>query len=289
MRWNACAQLPTCALTIFISLGFQDQGHRGDLMRHGGEDAGQQPGAERCEHQSAENGHAGSMARESRGVARIVSGIMRDVDVRKADRPDNESAEQSSEHRRGERSDLGRVCDPVAGREPMMCVCMIVSVAGVIRIPFTDAATPPPEPDCRAACLVDRKRIKKTAWGGICAMSCEYRFRAPRALPASLVLCLAGALLISGCSDLKKAMGLERTSPDEFAVESRAPLTMPPDFNLRPPQPGAAGRKRRAPTTGPPSHRTGGTRRAGQAGARFPSATRRGRASGHRRPQRSGA
>src|SRR5260370_36340469 len=70
-------------------------------------------------------------------------------------------------------------------------------------------------------------------------MSCEYRFRAPRALPASPVLCLACALLISGCSDLKKAIGLERTSPDEFAVESRAPLTMPPDFNLRPPQPGA--------------------------------------------------
>jgi Protein of unknown function (DUF3035) len=27
--------------------------------------------------------------------------------------------------------------------------------------------------------------------------------------------------------------------PDEFAVESRAPLTIPPEFNLRPPEPGA--------------------------------------------------
>ena len=27
--------------------------------------------------------------------------------------------------------------------------------------------------------------------------------------------------------------------PDEFAVESRAPLTIPPDFDLRPPAPGA--------------------------------------------------
>ena len=27
--------------------------------------------------------------------------------------------------------------------------------------------------------------------------------------------------------------------PDEFAVESRAPLTVPPDFDLRPPEPGA--------------------------------------------------
>lgn len=35
-------------------------------------------------------------------------------------------------------------------------------------------------------------------------------------------------------------MGLAPTAPDEFAVESRAPLTIPPDFDLRPPQPGAA-------------------------------------------------
>ena len=34
-------------------------------------------------------------------------------------------------------------------------------------------------------------------------------------------------------------MGIERVGPDEFAVESRAPLVVPPDFDLRPPQPGA--------------------------------------------------
>src|SRR3546814_5174685 len=28
-------------------------------------------------------------------------------------------------------------------------------------------------------------------------------------------------------------------SPDEFRVVSRAPLTLPPDYNLRPPEPGA--------------------------------------------------
>ena len=70
-------------------------------------------------------------------------------------------------------------------------------------------------------------------------MSCDYRFRARRALIAFPLVCFAGALFTSGCTDLKKAIGLEKTSPDEFAVESRAPLTMPPDFNLRPPQPGA--------------------------------------------------
>jgi hypothetical protein len=34
-------------------------------------------------------------------------------------------------------------------------------------------------------------------------------------------------------------MGIDRSMPDEFAVESRAPLTLPPDYDLRPPQPGA--------------------------------------------------
>ena len=53
------------------------------------------------------------------------------------------------------------------------------------------------------------------------------------------LLCSAGTL-ISGCTDLKKAIGMEKSSPDEFAVESRAPLEMPPDFDLRPPQPGAS-------------------------------------------------
>ena len=63
---------------------------------------------------------------------------------------------------------------------------------------------------------------------------------AGRGLVVLSTLCLAGASLIAGCSDLKKSVGLEPTLPDEFAVESRAPLTIPPDFDLRPPQPGAS-------------------------------------------------
>src|ERR1700730_15296761 len=47
------------------------------------------------------------------------------------------------------------------------------------------------------------------------------------------------SLSLSGCSDFKKVIGIEKTSPDEFAVESRAPLTIPPDFDLRPPAPGS--------------------------------------------------
>src|SRR5438067_2134766 len=52
--------------------------------------------------------------------------------------------------------------------------------------------------------------------------------------------CLALILLLPGCTGVRRAIGLENVGPDEFAVESRAPLTIPPDFDLRPPQPGAA-------------------------------------------------
>src|SRR5579884_2208102 len=50
-------------------------------------------------------------------------------------------------------------------------------------------------------------------------------------------LCLP--LLVSGCGGFRQAIGLDRSGPDEFAVETRAPLTIPPDFDLRPPKPGA--------------------------------------------------
>jgi Protein of unknown function (DUF3035) len=62
---------------------------------------------------------------------------------------------------------------------------------------------------------------------------------ADRGLAVASALCLAASSLIAGCSDFKTSIGLEPTLPDEFAVESRAPLTIPPDFELRPPSPGA--------------------------------------------------
>ncbi|HUN45928.1 MAG TPA: DUF3035 domain-containing protein [Stellaceae bacterium] len=48
------------------------------------------------------------------------------------------------------------------------------------------------------------------------------------------------ALSLGGCTDIKRAIGMEKVIPDEFAVVSRAPLAIPPDYSLRPPQPGAA-------------------------------------------------
>jgi len=47
---------------------------------------------------------------------------------------------------------------------------------------------------------------------------------------------LACVVLLSGCGK----RGYDRARPDEFAVARQAPLVVPPDFNLVPPQPGAA-------------------------------------------------
>jgi hypothetical protein len=57
-----------------------------------------------------------------------------------------------------------------------------------------------------------------------------------------LTLPLAFALAmpaVAGCSSTKEMLGLTKRSPDEFQVVSRAPLSMPPDYSLRPPTPGA--------------------------------------------------
>lgn len=49
------------------------------------------------------------------------------------------------------------------------------------------------------------------------------------------------ALALTGCTDVRRSIGLDRTSPDEFTVVSRAPLTMPPSLTRLPePRPGAA-------------------------------------------------
>ncbi len=52
---------------------------------------------------------------------------------------------------------------------------------------------------------------------------------------AALVLALGACGQLEG---IKKQFGLTKQSPDEFRVVSHAPLTLPPDFTLRPPEPG---------------------------------------------------
>ncbi len=50
------------------------------------------------------------------------------------------------------------------------------------------------------------------------------------------VLAFAALSLLVACSgSVQQKLGLERRVPDEFQVVRRAPLTLPPDFTLRPP------------------------------------------------------
>ncbi len=51
-------------------------------------------------------------------------------------------------------------------------------------------------------------------------------------------LAVSGVLLLAGCSGVQEQFSLTSTPPDEFKVTTRAPLAVPPDFNLRPPAPG---------------------------------------------------
>jgi len=53
-----------------------------------------------------------------------------------------------------------------------------------------------------------------------------------------VVLCLVAAVLVGGCTDIRNVFSRTKSPPDEFAVYSRAPLSMPPDYGLRPPAPG---------------------------------------------------
>ncbi len=46
-------------------------------------------------------------------------------------------------------------------------------------------------------------------------------------------------LCVSACGGTAESLGLGRNPPDEFAVVERPPLSLPPEFSLRPPQPGA--------------------------------------------------
>lgn len=54
------------------------------------------------------------------------------------------------------------------------------------------------------------------------------------------VLLLGSAVLLSACGDrVNRFLGLVRDAPDEFQVTTRAPLTLPANFDLPTPTPGA--------------------------------------------------
>lgn len=71
----------------------------------------------------------------------------------------------------------------------------------------------------------------------------DFRSKGPRGARSSvlrplLALACVG-VLVTGCSSLRSIAGLDKDAPDEFQVVKRAPLSMPPDFGLRAPDPGA--------------------------------------------------
>ncbi len=53
------------------------------------------------------------------------------------------------------------------------------------------------------------------------------------------MIIVGGLLALCACETTKENLGLNRRTPDAFAVMTRAPLSMPPDYYLRPPEPGA--------------------------------------------------
>ncbi|NNE57654.1 MAG: DUF3035 domain-containing protein [Hellea sp.] len=43
---------------------------------------------------------------------------------------------------------------------------------------------------------------------------------------------------MSGCASASKALGLKQSAPNEFNILTKAPLVVPPEYNLRPPRAG---------------------------------------------------
>lgn len=56
------------------------------------------------------------------------------------------------------------------------------------------------------------------------------------------------SLTLGACSQLSKLAGSQKNPPDEFKIVNKPPLVMPPDFNLRPPRPGAPEPQNLSPT-----------------------------------------
>lgn len=62
-----------------------------------------------------------------------------------------------------------------------------------------------------------------------------------RRLVAFSALALFAGAALGGCGGTREALGLDKKpAPDEFQVTTRQPLALPPNYQLRPPQPGAS-------------------------------------------------
>ena len=52
-------------------------------------------------------------------------------------------------------------------------------------------------------------------------------------------LILGTTTALASCAQVQETFDLSKEAPDEFRVVKRAPLSLPPNYNLRPPRPGA--------------------------------------------------
>lgn len=55
---------------------------------------------------------------------------------------------------------------------------------------------------------------------------------------ALLTVVAASTLALGACSSVRQTIGLSKVTPDEFLTVSTAPLSVPPEYGLRPPAPG---------------------------------------------------
>ena len=56
----------------------------------------------------------------------------------------------------------------------------------------------------------------------------------------TLIILATSTALLGGCASASKALGLTSTAPNEFNILTKAPLVVPPEYNLRPPEPGTS-------------------------------------------------
>ncbi|WP_418152150.1 DUF3035 domain-containing protein [Litorimonas sp. RW-G-Af-16] len=57
-------------------------------------------------------------------------------------------------------------------------------------------------------------------------------------LITSLALAATLGVSLGACSSTSKALGLKKSVPNEFNILTKAPLVIPPEYNLRPPRVG---------------------------------------------------
>ena len=49
-----------------------------------------------------------------------------------------------------------------------------------------------------------------------------------------------GTVALGGCTQTTKALGITKNAPNEFNILTKAPLVVPPEYNLRPPELGTS-------------------------------------------------